>query len=186
MRLFTAIDPPVETTGRLDALLKQLRAAANLRWSRAENLHITTKFIGEWPQERIEELRTALSSIPMIGEIQVSLRGVGYFPNPHQPRVFWIAVHASDSLGTLAHLTDEVTAGLGVAREGRSYSPHLTLARLNARNDPPGALGALRRAVASLPDPDCGAFTVRDWHLYLSEPGPGGSRYTRMETFSLI
>jgi 2'-5' RNA ligase len=186
MRLFTAIDLPPETTARLDALLNQLRPAARLRWSRAENLHVTTKFIGEWPEERLGELKTAFAEIPAVGEIAISLRGLGYFPNPHQPRVFWVAVHAPDSLARLAHLTEDATAALGVPREDRPYSPHLTLARLNARYDPPGALGALRRAVASLPETDCGTFTARDWHLYLSEPGPGGSRYTKLGTFSLI
>jgi 2'-5' RNA ligase len=50
MRLFTAIDLPPEVAGRLDALIAKLRPLANIRWSPAANLHITTKFIGQWPE----------------------------------------------------------------------------------------------------------------------------------------
>src|ERR1700693_2408083 len=51
MRLFTAIDLPPEVTGRLDGLIAKLRPLARIRWSPAANLHITTKFVGQWPEE---------------------------------------------------------------------------------------------------------------------------------------
>jgi 2'-5' RNA ligase len=186
MRLFTAIDLPGEVSGSLDALLEKLRPAARIRWSRVANLHITTKFIGDWPGERLAELSSALRQVRPPGEISISLRGFGWFPNPHQPRVFWIGVHAPESLAALARATDEAAAALGIARETKLYRPHLTLARLDAQKDPPGSARALRSAVASLPSPDAGSFHATGWHLYLSEPGPGGSQYTRLETFSLL
>lgn len=185
MRLFTAIDLPAETASRLEALLAQLRPAARLRWSRVENLHVTTKFIGEWPEGRLKELTSALATIPSEGAIEMGLRGLGYFPDERHPRVFWVAVDAPDALARLAKRTDETASRLGVPRETNSYRPHLTLARLNSRNDPPGSLAALRRAVESIPEPDCGRFVARDWHLYLSEPSSRGSRYTKLETFPL-
>jgi 2'-5' RNA ligase len=186
MRLFTAIDLPPAAGDCLEGILSALRPSAQIRWSRVSNLHITTKFIGEWPEQRLDELKAALGGVPLTGSIEIALRGLGWFPNAHQPRVFWVAVHAPDSLTALARATDEATAKLGVAPEDKPYRPHLTLARLDSRKDPPSALGSLRRAVASLPAPDCGSFVARDWHLYLSEPGPGGSRYTKLETFSLL
>lgn len=185
MRLFTAIDLPADTASRLEELQAKLRPAARLRWSRVENLHITTKFIGEWPSDRLDEMVAALGAIPSVGAIEIALRGLGYFPNPHQPRVFWVGVEAGEPLARLAKLTGDATAPLGVPREDRPFHPHLTLARLNPRADPPGAVGALRRAVASVVEPDCGAFSAQEWHLYLSEPGGGVSRYTRIETFAL-
>jgi 2'-5' RNA ligase len=185
MRLFTAIDLPPESKAKIESLLDILRPAARIRWSRVDSLHITTKFIGDWPEERVDELKLALSEIPLQRPIEISLRGLGYFPNPHQPRVFWAAVHAPESLSRLAKLTEDAAASLGIERENKPYSPHLTLARLDNRKDPPGALGSLRRAVASIAEPDCGQFTAREWHLYRSELGPGGSRHTKLETFSL-
>ena len=49
MRLFTAIDIPEEIKTRLRLLVDRLRSTAKLSWSPVANLHVTTKFIGEWP-----------------------------------------------------------------------------------------------------------------------------------------
>ena len=49
MRLFTAIDLPDEMIWKLERLLSVLRPEAIIKWSPIDNLHITTKFIGEWP-----------------------------------------------------------------------------------------------------------------------------------------
>src|SRR5262249_40717769 len=61
MRLFIGLDVPPDVVGKLEALLDRLRPAARINWCAPSNLHITTKFIGEWPEERLDELKTALS-----------------------------------------------------------------------------------------------------------------------------
>src|SRR5262249_9979313 len=131
MRLFTAIDLPPEVTGRLDALITKLRPLANIRWSPVANLHITTKFIGHWPDERLPELQAALGGIGRRAPIPIRVRGLGFFPNRKSPRVFWAGVEAPAELGVLARDLDSVMAKLGLEPEARAYSPHLTLARIN-------------------------------------------------------
>ena len=84
MRLFTAIDLPPKMLEKLDHFLARLRPLANLRWTAVENLHITTKFIGEWPEARIEDMKTALRGVIQSGPIDVAVRGVGWFPNPRR------------------------------------------------------------------------------------------------------
>jgi 2'-5' RNA ligase len=85
----------------------------------------------------------------------------------------------------LAQLTEDAAAALGIPRENKPYRPHLTLARLDSRKDPVGAVASVRRAVAAIEEPHCGEFIAREWHLYLSELSAAGSRYTKLETFSL-
>src|SRR5713101_8443752 len=63
MRLFTAIDIPEEVRAALRSLLARLRPLANLRWSPVENMHITIKFIGEWPEARLGEIQEALRKV---------------------------------------------------------------------------------------------------------------------------
>jgi len=63
MRLFTAIDLPDEVLTNLERLLDLLKPAASIKWSPIENMHITTRFIGEWPEERLTELRNALEKL---------------------------------------------------------------------------------------------------------------------------
>jgi 2'-5' RNA ligase len=181
MRLFTGIDLPEPVQERLDLLISRLRTTAHLKWSPAYNLHITTKFIGEWPHERLQELVAKLSAVPTRERVDIDVRGLGWFPNPHNPRVFWAAVHASPSLAALARATDQACAGLGIPAEERPFSAHLTLARIKQ----PVPLQALRTAVAELESADFGAFTAGCFYLYLSKPGPSGSIYTPLHEFSL-
>src|ERR1035441_4957883 len=92
MRLFTGLDLPEDVVANLERLLAKLRPAARIGWSAPANLHITTKFIGEWPDERLEELKQALVSVEARAAIDVAVRKVGFFPNARAPRVFWCGV----------------------------------------------------------------------------------------------
>jgi|SRR5579871_1058207 len=179
MRLFTAIDLPAEVITTLGSLITRLKPTAQINWSPIANLHITTKFIGEWPEDRLPELTTALQALPVRPPIEISIEKLGFFPNPHSPRVFWAGVHAGDSLTTLARDTEDSLAALGIAREQRPYSPHLTLARIKT----PGKQPALLQAVARLPSLDFGRFTADRFFLYRSKTAPSGSVYTKLAEF---
>jgi 2'-5' RNA ligase len=173
MRLFTAIDLPEEMLAPLREFLARLRPLAKLRWSAVENLHITTKFIGEWPEARIEEMKTVLRGVNS-PPITISVRGVGWFPDVRRPRVFWAGVLGGEPLATLARATERAVAKLGVAVEPRAYSPHLTLARVKE----PVPLDDLRSVLGS---PDFGAFQAGCFFLYLSANG----KYSKLAEFPL-
>lgn len=181
MRVFAGIDIPPEVKRSLDRLITELRSAARLRWSPVSNLHITTKFIGSWPDERLEEMKSTLEAIAGIAPFDIAIRGLGWFPNPHHPRSFWAAVHAPEQLATLARATEEAVFRLGVGKETRPYSPHLTLARIGGTP----SLAEIRRRIASLDADDFGEFRVSEFHLYLSESSPSGSVYTKLASFPL-
>jgi 2'-5' RNA ligase len=194
MRLFTAIEisPGVkgdvrnDVKNNLGALLERLRPAAELAkltklsWTRLDNLHITTKFIGEWPEDRLGEMKRALLSVGSPGAIQVRISGIGWFPNARNPRVLWAGVHADESLKSLASATDAAVHAIGVARENREYSPHLTLARIRDRM-PADALSKLRSVIDSLGPAEFGSFRATEFHLYLS----AGGKYTKLAQFEL-
>jgi len=179
MRLFTAIDPPVEMLEKLGEFLAQLRPLAKLRWTQVENLHITTKFIGEWPEARMGEMIAALdgrvANPPQSGSlhhIEIRVRGVGWFPNERRPHSFWAGVEGGEPLTELARATEQAVATLGVPVETRVYSPHLTLARVKDKvriDDVVAAAGA----------PDFGTLRVCSFFLYLSLNG----KYSKLAEF---
>jgi len=180
MRLFTAIDIPADVMEGLRSLLKRLKPLAKLSWSRAENLHITTKFIGEWPEERLDEMKRALAATRVPGPIEIAVRGLGWFPNERRPRVFWAGIDGGDPLRALAQATEQALAQLGVPVEERAYSPHLTLARIKEAVP----LDALRKAIEALPSEygfDFGSFRASSFFLYLSANG----RYTQLARFPI-
>lgn len=179
MRLFTGIDLSDEVRERLERLLMHLRPAAHLKWSPVYNLHITLKFIGEWPEAKLSQLEQALRSLPPRAPIPIEVRGLGWFPNPHNPRVFWVAVHGGDALPGLARDTESALEPLGIKKEDRAFTAHLTLARIKE----PVPLSALRAAITQLESAEFGGFTADRFHLYRSQPGPAGSIYTKLSDY---
>jgi RNA 2',3'-cyclic 3'-phosphodiesterase len=173
MRLFTAIDLPAEMLDTLRDFLARLRPLAKLRWTSVENLHITTKFIGEWPETRIDEMKSALRGVTGV-PMEISIRGAGWFPNVHQARVFWAGVDGGEPLGMLARWTDQAAATLGIPVETRAYSPHLTLARVKG-------VVRLDDLLPAIGNPDFGGFQPSSFFLYLSANG----RYSKLAEFPL-
>ena len=180
MRLFTGLDLPREVVARLDELLRRLKPTARINWSPPPNLHVTTKFIGEWPEERLDELKAALAGLPSRPPLEVRLRHAGFFPNVHAPRSFWVGLEAP-GLPQLASATDAATAALGVPREKRAFNPHLTLARIKEAQP----LDSLHEAISKLASLDFGSFPADHFCLYRSTLHPSGSVYTELAEFPL-
>jgi RNA 2',3'-cyclic 3'-phosphodiesterase len=169
VRLFTGIAIGEDVMERLGRLLRELRPLLPLNWSPLENLHITTKFIGAWPEERLEELTRALAEIKPPRAFSVTIAGLDF-----KPRMLFAGVQAGPELALLARQVEQSLEPLGVAREQRPYMPHITLARIGDK-----AIGAVRDMKSS----DFGTFDVSEFHLYQSRPRPGGSVYEILATF---
>lgn len=181
MRLFCGLALAYETRRNLELMLQHLRPSAAIGWSSPENWHITTKFIGEVPDDQLPAITRALSDAPSSGPLKIAIAGLGWFPNPHQPRFLFAGVQGPPGLAELALRTDEHLAHAGVARETKPYTPHLTLARIK----PSSEIAELRRAIASLPLGDFGSFVAQKHLLYQSKLVPSGSQYTVLAEFPL-
>ena len=179
MRLFIALDIPVEIRARLSEYMERTRAmATEARWARVEGLHVTLKFIGHVDDAVVEQIKAALASIKA-APFEVKFTGVGFFPNPNAARVFWAGVDGGDDLPRLASTIDAAMEKLGFPRETKPYHPHLTLARTSSR-----PLRELKPLLAD-PPPQFGTMTAREFFLYQSQPQKGGSKYTKLERFGL-
>ncbi len=185
MRLFTGLSIPPPILETLTALLKQLRPIAPLKWSPPENLHITLKFIGNWPEDRLPELRQTLETVSPPGIVKIDISGFGYFPNPRRPRNFFAEVHAGPELASLATAIDEALVKIGCPRENRPYTPHLTLARIKDED-----IRSLREHVAAMNNFQFGSFEAKQFHLYASNQahsnqGRNGSIYSILASYPL-
>ena len=181
MRLFVAMDISDCVRSSLAALSAKLRGACqNARWPRIEGLHVTLKFIGETQAEKTEMIRTALAAIPFRAPFSINFRGLGFFPNARRPRVLWAGIESSPDLFELAAAVDAALHPLGIPREERAFTPHLTLARFST----PRGLESLHAAIEKAGTVDFGTITAKEFHLYQSVLKPGGAEYTRLATFS--
>ena len=183
MRLFVALEIPPAVRENLAALVRDLRAIApQPKWVRAENLHITLKFIGEVADTKLEAIRQALGKVRSEAPVTLDFRGLGFFPNEKYPRVFWAGMEASANLKGLAADIDRAMEKLGIPREQRPFSPHLTLARF----EPPGLPEKLRAAIQENATREFGSVAAREFHLIESKLKPGGAEYTTLETFPFV
>lgn len=179
MRLFTAIDLPPDSLMRLERLISALRPAALIHWSPLDNLHITTKFIGEWPEGRLEELHEALTALAERKPFEVEVRGLGWFPHERSPRVLWVGIDGGEELAALAGHIENQLAPLGIKREDRQFSPHLTLARIKN----PVPLAPLREKVRDMQPAVLGKFMASHFTLFRSEPGSNASIYRKLRDY---
>jgi 2'-5' RNA ligase len=181
LRLFVAIEIPESVRRALDELIAKLRPAAPAaRWVRAENIHVTLKFIGEVPPGQLDPIRGALSAMRLDAAVSIRFRGLGFFPNDRRPRVFWAGMDASDNFAPLAASIDAGLAPLGISRESRLFTPYFTLARFPEPRPAPKLL----QAVAPLLDEEFGGATTSEFHLIESHLKSSGAQYTRLATFS--
>ena len=192
MRLFVAIDidPPIRE--KLAGFLDGVRGfAPDVRWVTPESFHVTLKFIGEQPPEQLQAIKSALGQVRGKAAA-IAFRGYGFFPTAKSARLFWIGMEAGPELADLAHSVDDALTPLGLERETRAFSPHLTLARAGSgrpgrqRGDRPNpSFQRLQEKLAALTQPEFGSMTARDFFLYQSKLSPAGAQYTKLERYSL-
>ena len=183
MRLFVALDIPDEVRGAIGEMIARLRdVAREARWVRAEGVHVTLKFIGETPAQRVAAIEQALRGAGAGGvaaPVDVKFRGAGFFPNERHPRVFWAGVDASRNFAELAREVDTRLSPLGIPAESREFRPHLTLARFKSED----GLPRLREEIKKLEPFDFGSMRANEFHLFQSQLGAGGAKYSKLATF---
>jgi 2'-5' RNA ligase len=192
LRLFIALDLPDAWKHALEALQRDMQTAINAslgpnirpRWVRPEGIHLTLKFLGDTPANRLDVLTNALAqAVPTAPRFDLALSRVGAFEQRRVPRVILatIAIEGRALIDLYEHIETWLAAA-GWPREKRSFHPHLTLARL------PDAFDDItRRAVAGLATafeaPQAPVWHVERVHLIRSHLGPGGARYEQLATF---
>lgn len=180
MRLFVALEIPSVVRQNLITLLDSFRALTREpRWVRAENLHVTLKFIGEVAEAKLDAIRSTLGEIHSGQAITLEFRGLGFFPNEKHPRVLWAGMEASARLKTLAENVEGTMEKLGIPREKREFSPHLTLARFERPRLPE----ALRKLITDNQQLEFGSLRTKEFHLIQSKLKPTGAEYTTIATF---
>jgi 2'-5' RNA ligase len=172
-RTFCAIDLPDQVCSQLQQHVRQLREAvpeASASWSRPENVHLTLKFFGNVPKEKLTRISDVAARIAReFSSFVVRIGGTGVFP-----KVLWIGVEdPSGRLTELQHRFEEECAKEGFAKEDRAYKPHLTIARLRR---PEGARQLAQ--THSKTKFDFIEIRVSEFAVFRSQLSPKGSIYT--------
>lgn len=185
-RLFIAVELPDDVKTALTGLQRVLRPYfVEATWVRPEGLHLTLKFLGDTPEDRIPMIRDACErAVRPFSAFSMELRGIGVFPDWRRPRVLWVGVQtAVETLGALQAAVERAVEPLGYPPETRPFVPHLTLARIKQSH--PAALQKLREREKPALERSYGIVWVRQVTLFESRLHPQGAIYTPLAHFLL-
>jgi RNA 2',3'-cyclic 3'-phosphodiesterase len=168
----------------LGLAIERLRpVAGDVAWVAAGNLHLTLKFLGQVPDERIDAIvGAATHATTGASAFEARVCGLGAFPSATRPRVVWASVsEGGAAMIDLAGRVDHALVRLGFPAESRPYSPHVTLGRVRQ----PGRNPELAAALGSAAEREFGRLRVTGASLMRSELSRGGARYTELAPLML-
>lgn len=187
-RLFFAVPVPDPARRLVADLMDRVQASvgdgrARIRWVRVEGLHLTLRFLGQTPRERIPALQRMLDALGAATRpFSVTIARAGAFPNPSRPRTLWLGIERGAD--ELARLAGDLEAGVtadGQALGTKPFAPHLTIARTDGLRTAGAAAAALRDAAETLD----ATFTADRVVLFQSHLGHGPAAYEALHEAAL-
>lgn len=183
LRTFFAIEIGDAARREAHAIAERLAAEPGgdaVRWSRPEAYHVTLRFLGATPRERVADVATAVRAVVRdVAPFSLRLGALHGFPTPARPRVVVLDLEPQGAVVALAASVERAAVETGFAPEARVFRPHLTLGRVRdgSRRAP--------RLHASLGPSDAAPFRVGEIVFFQSVLAPGGSQYTPLERIAL-
>jgi len=180
LRLFIAVPVPAAALEACRTLVDGVRAGPagrGPRWVRTENLHLTLRFLGATPPDRVAAVEDTVRAVAAgRSAFPVALSGAGAFPSGRRPRALWLGIReGADGLAALGSALDAPLAALGWEPEERPFRPHLTVARTDAVSIADGAAAAA--ALVAAADGWEVTFVADRLVLYRSHLGRGAPSY---------
>lgn len=179
-RIFIAIPIPNKIKQRISQEILSDKTFSNLRirWVQPKNLHITLKFLGETPSERIPALIAAMqATAAQTDPFSIRLEKGGVFPNRQKPKVVWIDIEPPAPLLKIWQTLETNAAKNGFPRDTKPLKAHLTLGRIADSHveTEKTRIGPLLDAASTLQLP---IFEVNQIQLIQSTLSPQGAEYS--------
>jgi 2'-5' RNA ligase len=188
IRSFIAIDLPPEirlAIVRVSTCLKTNLASQPLRWVDPDNIHLTLRFLGEISQAQLCNLVVVIRPLfRKFPYVNVTVSGLGAFPNTHKARVLWIGLEASPDLSQIINEMDVEINKMGIPWNEDKFSPHLTIGRVS-RNATSADYNKIESVVSSTKVGIIGKYQVQSVNIYKSDLTPAGSVYTCFSSIPL-
>ena len=135
VRTFICLQLPDFSRDRLASIQRRLReSGASVGWVKPHNIHLTLKFLGSVPAERLRDVVQAVqrAAVPA-PSIPLELTALGCFPNRRAPKVIWAGLkQLPEELEGLQQRVEKELVAAGFLPESRPFSPHFTLGRVRS------------------------------------------------------
>jgi 2'-5' RNA ligase len=166
VRLFVSVDLPADLATAVERVQRPLREAPGVRLVDPDRAHVTLRFLGDVPDDRLGAVERAVGDAVAaagVGPFDATVGGLGVFPSPDRVRA-----------------VEREAVALGVDPADHEFTPHVTL----ARTDDARATAPVREVVAGT-DPTVGTFRVEAVHLTESRLDGDGPRYRTVARYPL-
>lgn len=188
LRLFIAIPIPENVKDEIERIQAELRSAVRtdgIRWTQRHQFHLTLKFLGAVPENRVEALKHAVWEASRgFPALLLQAGGVGFFPSARAPRVVWVGVNDNDNVLPKLHpLIEAAAAEFSDEKPEKHFSGHVTLARIKriGRTE----TSELTKLALSMANRILGNWSADQLEIIRSELLPSGSRYTTLANIPL-
>jgi 2'-5' RNA ligase len=188
LRLFVAIPIPEPVQNEMTRIQQELQSLAPrhaIGWTRPDQFHLTLRFLGGVPAARLEDLKAAVGAVCANARpLQLRTSGVGFFPNPHSPRVVWAGIQdAEQLLNDLQKRIEAAVQPFAAERGAENFTGHATLGRVKdlKRSD----AGKLAAHAQTIKDRVLGEWTAHEIEIVRSELSSVGARHTLLAAFPL-
>ena len=176
-RLFLGFELPEQVKRQLLETHEPLPGA---RWQRADQLHLTLRFLGELGESDTLAIVEALADLTAASP-EIRIRGAGCFGGPHRPFALWAGVSPEEPLIKLRQEIDTRLAPLALVPERHSgFKPHITLARISGGDVSAIHLAERRVGLTTAP------FVLNAVSLFSSRQEARGSVYSVLRRFPLL
>jgi 2'-5' RNA ligase len=188
IRSFIAIELPQEIKLALTRLQEKIKSAGNapVKWVDPGNIHVTLKFLGDVSAEITGKITSGLVDATRgTHPFNIEVSGLGVFPNTRRVQIVWVGL--AGELEKLGQLQKHIEAGLiplGFKAESRSFTPHLTLARVRDYAGPEERQ-KLGQLIAGMSFDTKYKIDVNAIHLMRSQLTREGPIYSRISTVAL-
>jgi 2'-5' RNA ligase len=179
IRAFIAIPLPGSVRHLLTDIQSRLkRAGIKASWPQPDRFHLTLKFLGETPCDRLEQIHAVMHRFSgQYPDLFLAAGSLGVFPKIQKVRVIWADIKGDiPRLEQLCQELDKDMQKVGIPGQTHPFSPHITLARIKA----PVSYHALEHLLQKNADRWSAPFSADSMVLYESILSARGAEHTRM------
>lgn len=184
MRTFISVELPDEIREKIVAIIDTLKeVGSGVKWVEKKNLHITLKFLGWVPDEKIDNLKELVRQAAEGHKIfNAKFEELGTFPPGKRPRVIWVGTSTgAEELKNLAISIEKTLSKAGYRSEEREFAPHITIGRVKEKKK----LDDLAKAIDSKKNSKFGETVVGEVCIMKSTLTPKGPIYEVIEKVKL-
>lgn len=178
-RLFVALQIPEAVKNQIFDLRESIVNDSKLKWEPSEKIHLTLKFLGDFPVDQISEIKSDIEFLSEYHSLKCILTKFDFFYRDKVPSILWAGLEIEETINEIVKKLNETFKKHSIPAEEKRFKPHLTLLRIK-RNVEAGFVSSFKNFTFKPI-----LFKANTITLYKSELNKFGSKYYELQNYKL-